>query len=288
MQFKEGDIVARKSHQGDVYFKIVEVLVDNQGNQMAVLRGLDVRLMADAPCDDLEIKDHSQVRQYRQSFVRENHTSLQRIFSSRSLQRGEETENTKKNDESNTFELPGRILHIDGDPDYLNLCLTAYRQLGIEVYGYVIPENEQPGKVVQLLREHLPDILVVTGHDGLINTKGDFKEINNYRTSRYFVESVRNARQFDKSKDDLIIFAGACQSHYEALIKAGANFASSPKRILIHAFDPVLAVETLAYAPIDRTVPVAEVIKNTISGQDGVGGIQTRGRYRVGIPKSTY
>ncbi len=28
-------------------------------------------------------------------------------------------------------------------------------------------------------------------------------------------------------------FAGACQSYFEALISAGANFASSPARILI-------------------------------------------------------
>ncbi len=33
--------------------------------------------------------------------------------------------------------------------------------------------------------------------------------------------------------DELVIFAGACQSHYEEIIKAGANFASSPHRILM-------------------------------------------------------
>lgn len=288
MQFKQGDIVARKSHNGDVYFKVVEVYVDDNGNQVAVLRGLDVRLMADAPFADLELRDATQVRQYRQDFLRQNHACLRRIFLSRSIQKPEEISDDKKNEEISTFELPGRVLHIDGDADYLSLCLTSYKQLGIEVYGYSIAEHEQPAKVSQLLREHLPDILVLTGHDGLINAKQDYKEIGNYRNSKYFVQSVKNARQFEKGKDELIIFAGACQSHYEALIQAGANFASSPKRILIHAFDPVLTVEKLAFAPIDMTVPVVDVINNTISGQDGVGGIQTKGRYRIGIPKSTY
>lgn len=288
MQFKEGDIVARKSHLGDVYFKIVELYTDENGRVVAILRGLDVRLLADAPLEDLEVRTAGQVREYRQAFVRQHSACLRRILGPRSSQRSIEETADKKNDELNTFELPGRVLHIDGDSDYLNICMSTYKQLGIEAYGYAISEGEQPEKVVALLKEHLPDILVLTGHDGLINNKKDYKEIGNYRNSKYFVQAVKNARQFEKSKDELIIFAGACQSHYEALIQAGANFASSPKRILIHAFDPVLTVEKLAYAPIDLTVPLGEVIKNTISGQDGVGGIQTKGRYRVGIPKSNY
>ena len=38
----------------------------------------------------------------------------------------------------------------------------------------------------------------------------------------------------------LIIVAGACQSHFEALLQAGANFASSPGSVLIHALRSAL------------------------------------------------
>ena len=31
-------------------------------------------------------------------------------------------------------------------------------------------------------------------------------------------------------KKELAIFAGACQSYYEAIMAAGANFASSPRK----------------------------------------------------------
>ena len=56
------------------------------------------------------------------------------------------------------------------------------------------------------------------------------------------------ARQYESNRDSLIIVAGACQSHFEALLRAGANFASSPARILIHALDPLcIAAKAVVY-----------------------------------------
>lgn len=86
----------------------------------------------------------------------------------------------------------------------------------------------------------------------------------------------------------MIIFAGACQSHYEALLDSGANFASSPHRILIHALDPVFIAEKIAYTPINQTVNIFDVVKATITGTDGLGGLETRGKYRIGLPRSPY
>jgi len=116
----------------------------------------------------------------------------------------------------------------------------------------------------------------------------DFKDINNYYSSRYFVEAVREARRYEKSRDDLVIFAGACQSHYEAILAAGANFASSPQRVMIHAYDPVFVVEKIAYTSIYDPISIKDIIDGTITGFDGIGGMETRGKYRMGIPKSPY
>lgn len=69
---------------------------------------------------------------------------------------------------------------------------------------------------------------------------------------------------------------------------AGANFASSPNRILIHCLDPVFLSEKIAYTNIEKVVSVKEVIKDTITGIDGIGGLQTRGKYREGYPKSKF
>ena len=134
----------------------------------------------------------------------------------------------------------------------------------------------------------MPDIVVVTGHDGFIRGKKNFSALENYRNSRAFVQTVRRAREYAPGRDDLIIFAGACQSHYESLIQAGANFASSPKRVLIHAYDPVFIAEKVAFTPFNQMVPIKETVSETITGIDGVGGIETRGRLRLGYPKSPY
>ena len=63
---------------------------------------------------------------------------------------------------------------------------------------------------------------------------------------------------------------------YEALIGAGANFASSPRRVFIHIFDPVLIIEKIAYTSIKEVVTADEVVGGTVTGSDGIGGIETR------------
>ena len=179
-------------------------------------------------------------------------------------------------------------MQIDGDQDYLNQCIKMYRQMGIEAKGICKSETEQPRVIRKILQENPTDILVLTGHDGFISGKRDFHSMDSYRSSRYFVESVLEARRFQHNRDALVIFAGACQSNYEAILSAGANFASSPKRMLIHAFDPVFIVERIAFTPTDQIVSVKDILMHTITGTDGVGGVETRGQMRRGYPRSPY
>ena len=77
----------------------------------------------------------------------------------------------------------------------------------------------------------------------MIKNGKNYNDINNYRNSRYFVKSVNEARRWNSDKNELVIFAGACQSYYEAIMSAGANFASSPARILIDFMDPLIVAE---------------------------------------------
>lgn len=289
MKIKVGDIVGRISYGSDVYFKVINLFTGHDGKEHACLKGLDVRLYADSPVDDLQKFEPSHVAAYWHSFMMQNHAQMKRVFQRReqdrirSMSRASEPLNNM-----DSFDVPGSVLHVDGDGDYLDLCLTTYRQLNIPAYGYQIDEEKQPEKVAALLQEHRPDVLVLTGHDGLLKGTKDFADINNYHHSRFFVEGVKTARQYEKSRDDLVIFAGACQSHYEAILKAGANFASSPQRVLIHAFDPVFVVEKIAYTSIYDPIPIKDIIAGTITGFNGIGGVETRGKYRLGIPKSPY
>lgn len=286
-KIKPGDIVVRKSYGGDIYFKVLEV-----NNDVCTLKGMDYRLLADSPISDLEVKDPEDILYYRHKCIQENQACLRRIKACRSLnlmnfdlQRGF---GRASQESAEFFDVPGRVLHLDGDEEYLEKCLNNYHQLNVPVQGLNIPEEEQPNVVQKLLKEYRPDILVLTGHDALKKGAKDFSDLNNYRTSKYFVEAVKKAREVNNDLDDLVIFAGACQSHYESLLRAGANFASAPQRVLIHAFDPVFIVEKIAYTPITDTISIREIIKQTITGDDGVGGVQTRGKYRLGYPKSPY
>ena len=112
--------------------------------------------------------------------------------------------------------------------------------------------------------------------------------LDNYKNSKYFVETVSELRNYESNYDDLVIFAGACQSCYERILDSGANFASSPNRVLIHCLDPVFLCEKIAYTNIEKVVSIQEAISNTITRTNGIGGLQTRGKYREGFPKSPY
>ena len=141
-----------------------------------------------------------------------------------------------------------------------------------------------PFQIKDLLEKIQPDIMVITGHDAYSHNKGMKHDLSAYRHSKYFVEAVREARSVYPNLDQLVIFAGACQSHFESLIRAGSNFASSPSRVNIHALDPVYIVAKVAYTSFMESVSVWEALRNTLTGEKGLGGIQTRGLLRTGMP----
>lgn len=297
MTIKIGDLVTRKSHGDDILFKVTAITESMTGEKQYELKGLHMRLLADAPESDL-IKVTAEL--LRDEIVRLETTcsdSLRRIMQRRTYQR-EECELVRGGEPAKKFQFfdwPGKVLHIDGDEDYLKMCLKTYGQLHIEAVGEWIEESKQPERVADLVRQHQPDILILTGHDSLVNLgkkekekERDFRDMKNYRNSQYFVDSVKNARGVRPSADDLIIFAGACQSYFEAILAAGANFASSPTRIFIHAYDPVFIAEKVAFTPINRIVDVSDAITSSVTGADGVGGLETRGKFRLGMPKSPY
>ncbi|GIQ65134.1 hypothetical protein PACILC2_37020 [Paenibacillus cisolokensis] len=165
--------------------------------------------------------------------------------------------------------------------------MQLYTQMRVPAYGVHIHESQMPHLLHRLLPQVKPDIVVITGHDGVLKNRlpNELHNINSYKNSLNFVNAVKIAREYEKTLDGLVVIAGACQSHFEALIQAGANFASSPGRILIHALDPVYIAIKASYTSIKDTIDLSEVIHGTISGIDGVGGIETMGRHRIGLPK---
>ena len=100
LELKRGDLVTRISYNHDTVFKITNIK-----NDIYYLKGTEVRLYADAPLNDL-IK-----------YIPEEKIEIK-----------EEVVEEKELDRSEYFYLPGKILHIDGDKDYLTKCLNYYKK----------------------------------------------------------------------------------------------------------------------------------------------------------------
>lgn len=284
-----GDLVIRKSHGGDIVFKVTELFQDEiSQKEHCLLKGMHMRLMADAPLDDIEKISADDLRNEIVRMEGLHNATLRRVMMRRDMDREKvELTRSEQSKKYNFFDIPGKVLHLDGDEEYLRMCLKTYNQLNIEAIGRHVEESKQPDAVNDLLKEFRPDILVVTGHDALLGGKRDLKNIESYRNSKYYVQSVINARLFEPSRDDLVIFSGACQSYFEAILNAGANFASSPTRIFIHAYDPVFIAEKVAFTPINKIVDINDAITASVTGIEGVGGVETRGKFRLGLPRTS-
>lgn len=236
---KIGDLVTRYKYNHDVVFKIIDIK-----GSIALLKGECVRLSADAPLKDLKVYDKELIQE-----------QVELEFS-----RGSKLIN-------------GCVLHLDGDEHYLKKCLDVYKKYDIPAQGYYMQEKEMPNQITNLLVKHKPDILIVTGHDNykMNNNKEEFEN------SKYFIQTVKKARIYQADKDALVIFAGACQSYYEALIESGANFASSPTRQNINVLDPVYIAINVAKSHVGSYIDIEETLKKTVSKGVGLGGIDTRG-----------
>lgn len=255
---KSGDYITRKSYQNDMVFVVLSVK-----NNIVYLKGVNDRLYADSPLEDCQIVDKN-------------------ILNDDFIPPGIKEQNLTRDD---YFYIPAKILHLDGDSEYLNRCMNFYKENKVFAIGRKIEEDMLASSIVEYLEEVKPDIVIITGHDAYLRKKGDKKDLNNYKNSKNFVQAVKQARKYEKSHEKLIVIAGACQSNYEELIKAGANFASSPKRVNIHALDPAIIAVSIALTKKSEEVNLIELLSKTKNGALGIGGIMCNGMMYVGYPR---
>ena len=262
MQVKKGDIVGRYSYSSDILFFVDKIIKINKNEKIAILKGLNIRIEADAPVEDLRKFDAKEAEE---------------------LIRGIEKKSYKQiaNNHNNTLEYTGKILHLDGDKRYSEKTARYYKKMGLNAIVRNIAESKQPQMVVPLLSKYMPDILIITGHDSMIKNGKNYLDIYNYRNSKHFINSVINARKWQNSSDKLVIFAGACQSFYEAIMEAGADFASSPGRILIDFIDPLIVAKVVATTDKNVYISAREISKMVKEGEQGVSGIGARGKKKI-------
>ena len=261
MQIRKGDIVGRKSYGKDILFKVSNI-VKRTDEDIDILEGITKRIEADSKISDLEIIPKKiikeKIKKLNEHIEKKIHITEKRYT-----------------DEIKT----GKILHLDGDKKYSEKSYYYYQKMGLNAIVKNIPEYKQPKVIKHLLEIYKPDILVITGHDGMLRRGTRYHDIYNYRNSRYFIETVKQAREFDKKEGgNLVIFAGACQSYFEALISAGANFASSPARILIDFLDPLIVAQKIATTERYKYITIDDIAYELRDGKDGVSGIGAKGK----------
>ena len=271
MFIEVGDYVVRISYNRDILFKVLEI----KPNGIVKLKGISYRVIADAPLSDLELAGGMRFTSKENDLMEQIQTTVKNLVLEKKI---------IKDKHKPILQKTGKVLHIDGDSFYLNLCMKYYDILGVNAVGENVLEFEQPRKIGSLLQKHNPDILVLTGHDSLNKKYKNLFDVSEYKNSRYFIEAIKEARRVNQVSKQLIIFAGACQSYFEALLEAGADYAASPERVLIHALDPVFIVERIAYCPFNEVLPIEEAIKNTVTKFRGVGGYEILGVARKGGP----
>ena len=258
MSFNIGDLVTRNSYNNDTVFKIIDI-----DSGIAILKGINIRLFADSDINDLKKVEVNKDFNDDKLFLDRFQVNLNR---------------------NEYFYLPGKVVHIDGDEEYLERCMEFYKKVHVKAIGVKIKEEEISINIKKLLEEYNPDILVITGHDAYYKKMGSESDNNNYKNTLNFIKGVKEARKIE-NHDKLIIIAGACQSNYEELIKAGANFASSPKRINIHALDPAIIASSVALSEKNKPIDLIGILGKTKYGAKGIGGIITNGTMYVGYPR---
>lgn len=278
-RLKKGDIVGRISYNKDVLFEITKIIRTSNNKEIYILKGITERIEADAPGEDLELMDKRMIEDRIKIMDKKVENRItkclkdpkysfcktQKIFGFGEKRSSKET-------------FTGKILHLDGDKRYTEKSMRYYKSLGLNAIVKNVSESKQPYVVKALLNKYEPDILVITGHDGMIKKGTGFNDIYNYRNSKYFINTVNEARSWQKNGKTLAIFAGACQSYYEAIMAAGANFASSPKRIMIDFIDPLIVAERIATTDSTKYLTIEDIKDELRDGEAGISGIGSIGK----------
>lgn len=149
-EIKNGDIVSRKSYNNDIMFCVKKIIKIDRERKIAILKGIvDVRIVADAPVEDLKIVS-------KEEQIKREQDSEKRILNII------EKERNKKENRRKEVIHTGRILHLDGDKKYSQKSIMYYKKMGLNAIVRNVPEYKQPKVVYRLLTIYNPDIVVIT------------------------------------------------------------------------------------------------------------------------------
>ena len=270
---KIGDIVTRNSDNNNILFYVEDIIKSRGLMPVAILKGVTIRIEVSSSLEDIRLENKSIVKSEIQKFDNNIDSRARRLLE----YYNQKSESRKIFSDNNCL-----IMHLDGDRKYAEKSARIYDRFRLQAIVKNIKENRQPFEIRNLLNKYNPDIVVITGHDGMIKKGYRYNDIYNYRNSKYFVKTVQEIRNWEQGENRIAVFAGACQSYYEAIIGAGANFASSPARILIDFMDPIIVAQRIANTPETQYLRIEDIKENLRDGERGISGIGSFGKLELG------
>lgn len=181
MSIKKGDIVGRISYGKDIFFVVDKILKSRLNKEFAILKGLNIRVLADSPIEDLETISKQEVI---------NSIKLNNMYLENRIN------NKNRNNKLIRQKIyTGKILHLDGDRKYSEKSARYYNKIGLNSIVKNIPENTQSKIVIPLLNKFNPDILIITGHDAMLKNGTNYNNIYNYRNSRAFYKYSKGSKK---------------------------------------------------------------------------------------------
>jgi len=79
---------------------------------------------------------------------------------------------------------------------------------------------------------------------------------------------------------------GACQSNFEAIINRRRQLCQCTEASSNPLSGSGVIAQEVAFTPVSQFVDLRELIGSTITGKEGIGGIETRGKFRLGFPRA--
>jgi len=99
-EIKKGDIVSRNSYGNDIIFSVKRIMKLANKKQVAILKGIDVRVEADAPIEDLQIVSKEEQEKREKELEQKIICKIEREILNRGNRRREVV-------------YTGKILHLD-------------------------------------------------------------------------------------------------------------------------------------------------------------------------------
>lgn len=122
--------------------------------QIAILKGITVRIVADAYLNDLIVIGEEEA----DNCLRSLDTQIEKRVNTFLKQYNKIKHKDRKIDSGKA----GLILHLDGDKLYSEKTSRYYKKMGLDAIVLNIPEVKQPILVRGYLEKYRPDILVLT------------------------------------------------------------------------------------------------------------------------------